>query len=230
MHSDHAWLGVGNGGSRRGTPALWKGVGSGGREKGDGRGADLGEFEAQNPIPPVPTRVSGGEDRDGGAPGVAAGDFSGGSQEADSIPPSAFGGRRCGQGDSAAVKHSAVGDRIHREVVDEESAGGVVVAREGRMELDYAEDLDSDSFCKVSMSGSRGVPWPDGDRGWKAYGVANLGSWFRSVMPSHSGMLGTVRPWRNRDGMGVVLDKSELVGPFGGKQTLPNSVEGGGSN
>jgi hypothetical protein len=74
------------------------------------------------------------------------------------------------------VKHSAVGDQIHREVVSEEGAGGVAVAREGRMELDSAEDLDSDSLCNVSISGSRGVPWPDGDRGWKVCGVENLDS------------------------------------------------------
>jgi hypothetical protein len=43
-------------------------------------------------------------------------------------------------------------------------------------------------------------------------------------------MFGTVHPWRNRDGMGVVLDKSELVGPFGGKPTLPISVEGARSD
>jgi hypothetical protein len=49
-------------------------------------------------------------------------------------------------------------------------------------------------------------------------------------MPAHSGVLGTVRPWRNRDGIGLVLDKSELVGPFGGKQAFPNLVEGGSSD
>jgi hypothetical protein len=53
---------------------------------------------------------------------VAAGDFSGGSQKADLISPSEIGGRRCGQGDSAAVKHSAVGNQIHQEVVAEERA------------------------------------------------------------------------------------------------------------
>jgi hypothetical protein len=124
-----------------------------------------------------------------------------------------------------------VGDQIHREVVAEESAGGVAVARDGRLELDSVEDLvDSDSLCKLSESGSRGVPWPDGYRGWKAYGATNLGSWFRSIMPAHSGVLGTVRPWRNMDDIGLVLDRSELVGPFGGKQALPNSVEGGSSD
>jgi hypothetical protein len=59
------------------------------------------------------------------------------------------------------VMHSAAGDRFHREVASEKSAEGGAVAREGRMEL--AAVLDSDSSCKVSISGSRGVPWPDGD-------------------------------------------------------------------
>jgi hypothetical protein len=173
-------------------------VGAGGREKGDSRGADPGGFEAQNQIPLVPARINGGEDHDGGASGVAAGDFSGRSQEADLFSPCAAGGRRCGQRDFAPVTHSAAGNRVHREVASEEGAEGAAVSREVRMEL----RLDSDSFCKVSFPGSRGVPWPDGDRGRKAFGAANLGSWFRAVMPAHSGVSGTVRPWRNRDGMG----------------------------
>jgi hypothetical protein len=68
-------------------------VGAGGREKGVSRGEDPGGIEAQNRIPPVLACVGGGEDRDGGAPGVAAGDFSGRSQEVDSFSPSAAGGR-----------------------------------------------------------------------------------------------------------------------------------------
>jgi hypothetical protein len=45
-----------------------------------------------------------------------------------------------------------------------------------------------------------------------------------------SGVLGTVCPWRNRDDIGLVLDKSKMDGPFGGKQALPILVEGGSSD
>jgi hypothetical protein len=72
------------------------------------------------------------------------------------------------------VTHSAAGGRVHREVMSEEGAEGAAMSREARMEL--GAGLDSDSFCKVSFPGSRGVPWPNGDRGRKAGGAANLGS------------------------------------------------------
>jgi hypothetical protein len=92
--------------------------------------------------------------------------------------------------------------------------------------MELAAVLDSDSSYKVSISGSWGVPWPDGDRGQKAFGAANLGSWFCSVMPAHSGVSGTIRPWRNRVEMGLVLDKRELVGPVEGNPSLPIPAEG----
>jgi hypothetical protein len=79
------------------------GTGRGSALSGCGSGA-VGAAEVQDRLPIFSIGVSIGADHDGGATGVAAGDPSGGSAEADSVPLSQARGRRGGQGDTSFLR------------------------------------------------------------------------------------------------------------------------------
>jgi hypothetical protein len=141
----------------------------GGSEQGGDQGASPREIEAHNPPPLVAARVGGGEDRDGGAPGMATRDLSGGSQKADLIPPGKLAKRGAGKGITRLWERGRAGCK---------EGGSTAVSRLDSMggAGDLGSAARSGERCALTENQSYSDPYVGSQR-------THLDSWTRSFPP-----------------------------------------------
>jgi hypothetical protein len=155
-------------------------------------------------------RVSGVGDVDSGGAGLCEGD-----QE------------RAAKGEAGEDGELAVKDV---ESVDGHGAGHDGTQREepGGAEVRSAAS-DLNSRCKVSIHGLWGASRSGGiiSRGVRGCSAANLGVWFRSVIPAHTIVSShTIHPWMNRGATGHGLkDKSGTGDGSACNYTTPSFAE-----